>query len=99
MPPTPPHVDEALTRKVSDLARLKLTDDEVRMFTAQLGAILAYVDQLGEINIDGVEPMVHPEGLTPFLRPDLVHEFDGQKILDAAPDVVSGGFKVPAILG
>ncbi|HJS06609.1 MAG TPA: Asp-tRNA(Asn)/Glu-tRNA(Gln) amidotransferase subunit GatC, partial [Pirellulales bacterium] len=45
--------------KVSLLARLKLTDDELALMTAQLGQIVQYVEQLGELDTDEVEPMAH----------------------------------------
>lgn len=95
--------NEALTRKVADLARLELSDEEVRTFTPQLGDILKYVESLGEAKVEGVEPLTHPLELpTPF-REDEVRPFPagagGQpRVLDCAPESLDGGFKVPPIL-
>src|SRR4051794_1544216 len=102
-------VNEALTRKVGHLARLALSEQEVKTFTSQLGMILKYVEQLQEVNVDGVEPMTHPLSLEN--RPDLksplrkdeakpfpLDENGKPKVLKNAPDVLFDGFKVPPIL-
>jgi len=96
-------VNEALTRKVADLARLELTDAEVKTYTAQLDDVLKFVDQLHEVNVDGVEPLSHPLDLQTPLREDVVklspQDADGNpKVLSCAPEVVDGGFQVPPIL-
>jgi len=96
-------VDEKLTRKVAELSRLELSDQEVQMFTSQLGEILKYVEQLQTVDVSGVEPMTHPlEMATPLredvVRPSPVDENGKPKILKCAPDVLYEGFKVPPIL-
>jgi aspartyl-tRNA(Asn)/glutamyl-tRNA(Gln) amidotransferase subunit C len=97
-------INEALTRKVAELARLELSNAEVKTFTAQLSDILAYVDQLSEANVQGVEPLTSPLALESPLRPDRVRpspvdEKTGKsKMLKAAPEVVYDGFKVPPVL-
>ena len=96
-------VDEALTRKVADLARLDLTDAEVKTFTSQLGDILKYVDQLSQAKVDGIEPLTHPFELSTPFREDVVIPslLDGEgkpKVLKSAPEVMYDGYKVPPIL-
>ncbi|MGZ3698245.1 MAG: Asp-tRNA(Asn)/Glu-tRNA(Gln) amidotransferase subunit GatC [Bdellovibrionota bacterium] len=96
-------INEALTRKVAGLARLELTDAEVSTFTAQLGEVLKYVDQLQEVATAGIEPLTHPIKLETPLREDVAREFprgaDGRpKVLGSAPDVIDEGFKVPQIV-
>jgi aspartyl-tRNA(Asn)/glutamyl-tRNA(Gln) amidotransferase subunit C len=97
-------IHEGLTRDVAKLARLQLTDEEIRLFTAQLGQVIGYVELLQEVKLgSGVEPMTHPlEPETPF-RDDVARPFpmdsDGSpKTLTPAPDVLDGGFKVPPIV-
>src|ERR1051326_5297233 len=105
-------IQESLTRDVAKLARLELTDEEVRLFTAQLGQVIGYVELLQEVKLGSgvepqgsrvIEPMTHPlEPVTPY-RDDVVREFapsdDGTpKTLGPAPDVLDGGFKVPPIV-
>lgn len=98
-----PEVNEALTRKVANLARLELSETEVRLFSQQIGEILKYVDQLQEVAVEGVDPLTHPLESAAPLRQDEVRVFppDAQgapKVLKSAPDVLDGGFKVPPIL-
>ncbi len=96
-------VNEALTRKVAFLARLSVTEDEVQKFTPQLKDVLGYIDQLSKVDTDGVMPLFTPcEWNTPQ-RDDVVHpgtkDADGKpKVLQAAPDTLYEGFKVPPIL-
>lgn len=96
-------VDRDLTRRVAHLARLKLSDAEIDLFTTQISHILGYVGKLQEAQTEGVEPMSHPFDLKAILREDTVVpspiNAEGQpKVLDSAPDVLYGGFKVPPIL-
>src|SRR4051812_1338526 len=96
-------VDETLTRKVALLARLELTDSEVATFTPQLKGILGYIDQLGQAQVEGVEPMVHPIELETALRDDVARpspvDPEGKpRVLESAPDVLHDGFKVPPVL-
>lgn len=97
------HVDQNLTRKVADLARLELSDEEVKTFTTQLGDILKYVDLLSGVSTDGIEPMTQPFVEPTPLRKDEVRTSPVNssglpKTLDCAPEVIDGGFKVPPIL-
>jgi aspartyl-tRNA(Asn)/glutamyl-tRNA(Gln) amidotransferase subunit C len=96
-------VNESLTRQVAQLARLELSDQEVKTFTSQLSDILKYVEQLQSADVQGVEPLTHPLALSTALRPDEVRpspvDSEGKpKVLQSAPDVLYDGFKVPQIL-
>lgn len=96
-------VNESLTRQVAQLARLELSDQEVKTFTSQLSDILKYVEQLQSVDVQGVEPLTHPLALSTPLRPDEVKpspvDSEGKpKVLQSAPDVLYDGFKVPQIL-
>jgi aspartyl-tRNA(Asn)/glutamyl-tRNA(Gln) amidotransferase subunit C len=85
---------------VARLARLALTDDEVATFTDQLAAILDHAADVEALDVDGVEPMVHPWPLRNILRPDEPGPvLDRDEVLAAAPDAEAGQFRVPAILG
>ena len=57
-------------RQVAALARLGLTDTEVEAMTAQLGAILDYVDQLRDLDTTGVEELAHPLPISNVFRDD-----------------------------
>ena len=96
-------INEELTRKVANLARLELTDIEIRTFTGQLKDILAYVDQLALADVSGVEPMTQPLELATAYREDQAKPFgmdmNGKpKVLASAPEVIDDGYKVPPIL-
>ena len=96
-------VNETLTRYVAGLARVSISEDEVKLFTSQLNQVLGYIEKLQELDVEGIEPMTHPLNLKAALREDQVVPFavdpDGSsKVLASAPEVLYGGFKVPPIL-
>jgi aspartyl-tRNA(Asn)/glutamyl-tRNA(Gln) amidotransferase subunit C len=86
--------------KVSLLARLQLTDDELALMTVQLGQIVGYVEQLRELNTDEVEPMAHAVELTNVFRPDdLSDSLPREAALANAPKADGECYLVPAVLG
>jgi aspartyl-tRNA(Asn)/glutamyl-tRNA(Gln) amidotransferase subunit C len=86
--------------KVSLLARLKLNDDELTLMTAQLGQIVGYVEQLGELDTDEVEPMAHAVEVTNVFRPDELREsLTREAALANAPKADGECYLVPAVLG
>ena len=97
-------ISESDIAKIAQLAHLEITDDERRTFAPQIAEIVAYVEQLNEIDTSGVEPALGgltPQGaLTESSRPDEAQPSLGQKLaLDQAPDAASGHFRVPKVLG
>ena len=97
-------ISESDIEKIAQLAHLEITDDECRTFAPQIAEIVAYVEQLNEIDTSGFEPALGgltPEGeRTEASRPDEVQPSLGQKLaLDQAPDPASGHFRVPKVLG
>lgn len=73
---------------VAKLARLGLTPKEVEKFQTQLSSILDYVEQLNEVNTDGVEPTAQVTGLTNVMRKDEVAPnalADPDKLLECSP--------------
>lgn len=86
-------------RHVAKLSRLQLTDEQIEQFRRQLGAILAYVDTLGELDTSDVEPTAHVLGLTNVLRDDAVRDSLGtQKALANAPQRDESFFAVPKVI-
>lgn len=91
---------EAEVRHVAKLSRLKLTDDQVRHFTTQLGHVLEYIDKLSELDVENVQPMAHPTSMTNKLRADVVTPVLAiDKVLHNAPASDPPFFKVPKVLG
>ena len=92
-------VDAATVRRIAHLARIAVAEDEVEHLRGELNAILAFVEQLSEVDVEGVEPMtsVIPMALTK--RPDEVT--DGgipDDILENAPAAQDGFFVVPKMV-
>lgn len=86
--------------KVSLLGRLRLTEAELALMTAQLGQIVEYVQLLSELNTDDVEPMAHAVELYNVFREDeLVPSFDRALMLAGAPHSDGECYLVPAVLG
>lgn len=93
-------IDQAEVRHIAELARLKLTDDEVKLMGSQLSAILHYMDRLGALSTDDVEPMAHAVSLVNVYRDDrVVPSMDADVALANAPQHQDGFFQVPKVLG
>ncbi len=86
--------------KVSLLARLSLSEEELAMMTSQLGAIVGYVDQLAELDTEGVEPMAHAVDVSNVFRDDVVRpSLSRGEALANAPRDDGACYLVPAVLG
>lgn len=95
----PSKIDEAQVRHIAHLARLKLTDEEVSSFREQLSSILEYVEKLGEVNTDGVEPTAHAIALCNVFRDDVPGtSLTPDLALANAPAKDAPFFKVPKVL-
>ena len=97
------NIDQVWIKKVADLARLELSEEEVKKLTSQFESMMKYVDTISEVSVEGVEPMVHPYELELLLREDIPDApfVDGEgkpKVLGAAPETLYEGYKVPPIL-
>lgn len=74
--------------KISELAHLKLAEEEIETFRSQLSSVLEYVDRLSAVDVKGVEPAAHISGVTNVLRDDTVMKTPPEvrkALLDAAP--------------
>ena len=92
-------IDAATVRKVAHLARIKTPDDRLEPLAQELNGILGWIDQLGEVNVDGVEPMTSNVAQPLRLRDDVVT--DGGKVADImanAPKSADGFFVVPKVV-
>jgi aspartyl-tRNA(Asn)/glutamyl-tRNA(Gln) amidotransferase subunit C len=86
-------------RWVAHLARLELTDAELDAMTRQLSAILEYVNQLQQVNTDGVESLAHPLPIHNVFRADeLTPSLPADAALANAPDRHGDFYGVPAVL-
>ena len=84
---------------VARLARLHLTDEEAERMREQLDAILAYIDKLRELDVEGVEPTAHAVPLINVMRDDVLAPCLPQEAaLANAPDRADAFFRVPRII-
>lgn len=82
------------------LARLRLTDDELARMTEQLSQIVGYVEQLGELDTETVQPLSHPLPVANVFRDDeLRPSLPREEMLAAAPHSDGECYLVPAVLG
>ena len=93
-----PLTKETVT-KVAHLARLKLTDAELNLFTTQLGQVLGYVELLNELDTSAVEPMAHVADIANVFRDDEIRpSLPRTAALSNAPKTDGKYFVVPQIL-
>lgn len=84
---------------VARLARLELTDEEKVSFGSQLNEVLAYVAQLQELDVSGVEPTAHAVPVHNVFRADEPRAgLDHEAVMDNAPDQRADHFLVPRII-
>lgn len=92
-------LDRAQVEKIAYLARLSLSETELDQMTTQLGRIVEFVDQLSELNTDGVEPLVHAIELQNVMAEDRVQpSLPRDRVLQNAPQKDVECFRVPAVL-
>ena len=92
-------VSENEVRHVAKLARLALSDAEIDKMVPELNNILGWVEQLGEVNTDGVEPLTAVIANELRLRDDVVNDGDCRDdVLKNAPDAQHGFFAVPKVI-
>jgi len=92
-------MDLQTVKKVATLARLEMNDAELEAVRAKLDNIMKFVEQLGEVNTDNVEPLANVADIKLRLRADKVDDGDKQQaVLANAPEAVEGFFVVPKII-
>ena len=93
-------MDRETILHIAELARLEFGEEELEQFARQFEQIIAFVEKISELDVDGLEPMVSPlEGAVP-LRPDKPGEtLSPEEALKNAPDNKEGLFGVPRVIG
>jgi aspartyl-tRNA(Asn)/glutamyl-tRNA(Gln) amidotransferase subunit C len=90
-------IDRAQVLHVAKLARLRLTDEEVERMSGELSTILEAIEQIGELDLEGVQPTSHVIDLENVLRPDEPRPcLPRERALENAPDAEGDGFRVPS---
>ena len=92
-------VDQTTVRRIARLARIAVSDEEVQHLQGELNAILGFVAQLNEVNVDGVEAMTSVTPMVMKKRQDGVTDGNNANlILKNAPSSEDGYFVVPKVI-
>ncbi len=92
-------MDKETVYKIGRLAKLKIAEDEADMFAEQLGGILNWVEQLGEVDTDDIEPLANVVDIAPKMRADIVSDGGIQEdVLANAPEDQQGYYVVPKVV-
>ena len=92
-------VDTEQVRHIAKLARIGMSDAEIAALVPELNNIIGWVEQLAEVNTDGVEPLTAVIDLKLRLREDVVDDGDCRDaVLANAPDAQHGFFAVPKVI-
>ena len=92
-------LDPATVRRIATLARIHVEDSEIPTLQAELNGILGWIEQLNEVNVDGVEPLTGAARMALKMRDDVVT--DGgypDKVLGNAPERADNYFAVPKVV-
>ncbi|MGE3244744.1 MAG: Asp-tRNA(Asn)/Glu-tRNA(Gln) amidotransferase subunit GatC [Beijerinckiaceae bacterium] len=92
-------VDQTTVRRIARLARIAVTDEEVPHLQDELNAILAFVEELGAVDVEGVEPMTSVTPMKMKMRSDVVTDHAGADAVVAnAPEHEDHFFSVPKVV-
>ena len=92
-------IDIETARRVAKLARIKVEDEDLPALAGEFNTILGFIEQLNEVDVDGVEPMTSVTPMRLKRREDVVTSGGMQdKILSNAPDAREGFFAVPKVV-
>jgi aspartyl-tRNA(Asn)/glutamyl-tRNA(Gln) amidotransferase subunit C len=92
-------IDATTVRRIAHLARVAVADDEVEHLRGEINAILSFVEQLSEVNVDGVEPMTSVTPMSMKKRPDVVSDGgNADAVLRNAPATENNYFLVPKVV-
>ena len=92
-------IDAATVRKVAKLARISEAEERLEPLAAELNGIMAWIEQLGEVDTDGVEPMASSVDLKLPMREDVVTDGEiAPLVLANAPLTEDGFFLVPKVI-
>ncbi|MFQ5617479.1 MAG: Asp-tRNA(Asn)/Glu-tRNA(Gln) amidotransferase subunit GatC [Rhodospirillales bacterium] len=92
-------LDKATVKTIAFLARIKVPDEDLEHLAGELSNILGWVEQLGEVDTEGVEPMTSGAEMTSPEREDSVTDGDARdQVLANAPEADDGFYAVPKVI-
>lgn len=94
------HISIADVKKVAVLSALALSDDQLKKFQVQFQEIIDYVEQLNDVDVNGLEPTYQVTGLKNVTRPDVVIDYgvSQAELLKNAPATLDNSIKVRKVL-
>lgn len=92
-------IDQQTAARVAKLARIKVEEEALPALAEDFNRILGFIEQMSELDVDGVEPMTSVTPMRLKRREDVVTDGDQQaKVLSNAPDAREGFFAVPKVV-
>ena len=92
-------IDKDTVSKVSNLARIKIDNNQLEKISKELEAVMGWIDSLSEVETSGIEPVANVTGQTLPLREDKITDGGySDKILNNAPEKEGGFFVVPKVI-
>lgn len=87
-------------RDVADLARIELSDEEASRYQEQMDQILQYVEQLNQIDVEGIEPTAHAAAVFDIVREDVATgtSISQEAVLANAPETAHDQIKMPKVV-
>jgi aspartyl-tRNA(Asn)/glutamyl-tRNA(Gln) amidotransferase subunit C len=92
-------LDPATVRRIAKLARIRVSDADVANLGADLNSILGWIEQLNEVDVEGVAPLTGASQMAMRMREDVVTDGNLQEeVLSNAPDRAGNFFAVPKVV-
>lgn len=86
-------------KRVANLARIEISEDEARTVLTQLSGIFGLIEQMQAVDTSAITPMSHAQDVMQRLRPDAVTEIDQRELFQSvAPQVEAGLYLVPKVI-
>jgi aspartyl-tRNA(Asn)/glutamyl-tRNA(Gln) amidotransferase subunit C len=92
-------LDPATVRRIAKLARIRVEEDQLSQLQAELNGILGWIEQLNEVDVEGVEPLTGGAQMALRLREDVVNDGGiAEQVLANAPDRAGDFYAVPKVV-
>lgn len=92
-------VDQKSIEHIAKLAKLKISEHEAKQYAEQLSKSLEYFDQISQVDVTGIEPLVTPSEIEFFFREDVAEKnISSDELVANAPEKMGHLFKVPPVV-
>lgn len=91
-------IDKNDVEELANLAQLELNEDEKDQFSRELNDVVEYINQILEVDTEGVEPTYYPRPQENVLREDrVVNQDRREELMNEAPESIKGQYRVPGV--